>query len=127
MCGLNFPFLAQFAVCPIHGEPTKVYEEAEPSENWMPRFEALKKRAEEDGLVIERAYPLAHEVAVIEEGEQLFLDQRDLQRAGTRLSRMKDDQFYLIELDDGWVYETQGFDFPNRRWWVERVAEVSDA
>lgn len=127
MCGINFPVVLQFAVCPIHDEPTTLRENTDPDEHWKERFDYLLKKAEADGLLAARVFPLARGVSVIEEDGRLFVDQSELHRAGTRLSRMQPDQFHLFELEDGWVYETQGWDEPRRRWWVDRVVEVSDA
>jgi hypothetical protein len=117
-------------VCPIHGEPTEFFGGNEPDEDWRPnleRLERLMKQVEEE-TALHAPLPRVEGVSVIEDNGRLFVSQTALQRAGLRLSRMMPDQFYLFALDDGFVYETQGWDNPRRRWWVERVApEVTSA
>lgn len=112
--------IQQFVTCPIHDEPTEVRQGVEPDENWQARLASLKKLFEES----HRPFPVVHDVAAVEERGQFFVAQSDLHRAGTRLSSIGEG-FYLFELDDGWVYETQGWDESRRRWWVERVVEAA--
>lgn len=121
-CGIRYPSLEQFRVCPIHNEQTEFISE-EPDADWRPSFERLLKKQEREAAV-NADIPRVEGVPVVEENGRMFVSQMALQNAGLRLSRMMPDQFYLFELDDGWVYETQGWDNPRRRWWVERVAEV---
>jgi len=112
-------------VCPIHGEPTEFFGGNEPDEDWRPNFERLMKQQERDAA-IKAALPHVAGVSVVEDNGRLFVSQTALQRAGLRLSRMMPDQFYLFALDDGFVYETQGWDNPRRRWWVERVTNEKE-
>lgn len=101
----------------------------EPDEQWKARFERMVQvvTAQE---AITRPIPFITGVQVIEylgpSGKLFFVDQTDLVKAGAIFSRMQlgPDQWYLFELEDGWIYETQGFDESRRRWWVERVARA---
>jgi hypothetical protein len=123
LCGVNYPSVNQFYVCPIHDEKTQILKDTEPDEDWKHSFELRQKWAEtEEGL--RQLVPRVNGVSATEVDGQLWVENIDLQHAGLRLSRMMPDQFYLFELDDGWIYETQGFDDPRRRWWVERVIEA---
>lgn len=61
-------------------------------------------------------------MALIEDAGLLFVNQADLIRAGMLRSHLGQ-SFHLFELD-GAVYETQGWDEPRRRWWVERVSDA---
>jgi hypothetical protein len=119
--------MIQFATCPIHDEPTDYVTNADPSPDWKEHMERLvqsRERADE----LSAAIPLARGVtARIDDNNLIWVDQGDLGRAGVRLSRMVPDQFHLFELEDGWVYETQGWDMPRRRWWVERVIRSEGA
>ena len=124
LCGINYPMVDQFKVCPIHNEETDFRKDASPDANWKDQFAAAQSRAKKDSELSDRVIPLVHGVEVIADCGQLFVDQNALMHAGLRLSRMMNVQFYLFELDDGWIYETQGFDEPRRRWWVEKVAEA---
>lgn len=124
LCGISFPNLQTFIVCPIHEENTQLAHNVEPDEDWQAQFERRKKQADRDSEVNDRIFPFVRGVPVIEEDGRYFVDQTALQLAGVRLSRMQPDQFYLFELEDGWIYETQGWDDSNRRWWVERVVEA---
>lgn len=136
LCGVNYPWLAQFSRCPIHDEDTTTVE-GEADEDWKQAFELRQKWANESEE-LRRHIPLVRGVAVQEETlvneiedvvvtmTTLFVDQTELQRGGLRLSRMQPDQFYLFQLEDGWIYETQGWDNPRRRWWVERVIESEE-
>lgn len=119
LCGINYPAIAQFQTCPIHDEPTTLAQNVEPDSNWKDAFARLQKQIEA-AAELQRPIPLVRGVSVVEEGGLLFVSQPELWRAGARLSRFGAG-FYLFELEDGWVYETQGFDDPRRRWWVERV------
>jgi hypothetical protein len=123
-CGISYPNIAQFSTCPIHGESTTYASNIEPDEDWQANFERLSKQASTDAEKFDRVFPLIRGVPVIEEDGRYFVDQTALQLEGVRFSRMMPDQFYLFELDDGWIYETQGFDEPRRRWWVERVVRA---
>lgn len=131
-CGINYPVIEQFRICPIHEEPTSLMQD-EPDEHWKVRFERMVEvvNAQE---AIARPIPLVKGVQVIEVlgfepfNEKLyFVDQTDLVKAGVIFSRMQpaEKQWYLFELEDGWIYETQGFDESRRRWWVERVARAN--
>lgn len=112
-------------VCPIHDEPTEYYGSHEPDEDWRAHLDRMQKQQEREAA-IKAALPHVNGVPVIEDNGRLFVSQEALQRAGLRLSRMMPDQFYLLQLDDGWVYETQGWDNPRRRWWVERVSPANE-
>lgn len=121
-CGISYPVIQQFEKCPIHETGTHYQASTEPDEDWQAQYERLAKQAARDAEVA-GVYPLVRGVSVVEEDGRYFIDNATLHRAGVRFSRMQPDQFYLFELEDGWIYETQGFDDPRRRWWVERVAE----
>jgi hypothetical protein len=118
--------IEQFRECPIHNEATQLLHQSDPDDDWQANFERLSKQAK-SATDIQRTIPLIHDVEVIEEHGVLFVSQPALQQAGVRFSTMQPDQFYLFELEDGWIYETQGFHDGGRRWWVERVMEVEPA
>lgn len=133
-CGINYPVIEQFRICPIHEEATSLLSNDEPDEHWKARFESMVRVVNQMDEVT-RTIPLARGVQVVIEAfglpDQLqtmyFVDQTDLVKAGLMLSRMQpaEKQWYLFELEDGWIYETQGFDESRRRWWVERVARAN--
>lgn len=125
-CNINYPSLVQFQTCPIHGERTDMKPNRDADDDWQVQVERAQRKHDKHRDLAERTIPLVHDVSVIEEGGLFFVNQEALQRAGLRLSRMMPNQFYLFELDDGWIYETQGWDEPRRRWWVEPVAEAPD-
>lgn len=132
LCGISYPAIAQFVTCPIHGEPTDLAQNIEPDPNWKEAFQSAKSRAEKDAALNDRPFPLIPGVQVFEsaymvENKLLYVRQEDIYRAGARLSSVGLDQFYLFELEDGWVYETQGWDDAQRRWWVERVIPADAA
>lgn len=122
LCGISYPAKPQFKTCPIHDEPTDRFDNVEPDPDWQEKgkrvYEHAMRQAELRGPI-----PLARGVAVVEECGRLFVQQGDLWRSGVVISWMQPTQFYLFELEDGWIYETQGWDEPRRRWWVERLAE----
>lgn len=124
LCGISYPAITQFETCPIHEERTTYLNTAEPDEDWQRSYERVAKLAQQSAEISDRPYPFARGVTAVEEDGLLFVDQSEMQRAGVRLSRMQPDQAYLFELEDGWVYETQGWHESRRRWWVERVAEA---
>jgi hypothetical protein len=131
LCGINFPTITQFITCPLHEEPNSLHSDIEPDEDWKVNFERLVKytKGTQD---IRKSIPLVHDAAVTTVDGRLHVAQGDLQRGGLRLwtGPSGDDfdaQFHLFELDDGWVYETQGYDESRRQWWVERVIEVMPA
>lgn len=117
LCGVSYPDMAQFAKCPLHGEDTSRITR-EPDPDWKEVLERLKAQADR-AEEISRPVPLVHGIEPYTEHGLLWLDQGTLMDARLRLSRFR--SFHLFELDDGFVYETQGWDEPNRRWWVERV------
>jgi hypothetical protein len=121
-CGINYPYTKQFEVCPIHEEPCQVKNIRDPDENWKEAFSMLLDVMQRSASLTS-PIPYVSGVKVIEEDGLFFIDQQQLVRAGLILSRTQNDQFYLLRLADGWIYETQGFDDPRRRWWVERVME----
>lgn len=129
-CGINYPVIEQFRICPIHEEATSLLNNDEPDEHWKARFESMVRVVNQMDEVT-RTIPLARGVQTIERhtplGTFYFVDQTDLVKAGLMLSRMQpaEKQWYLFELEDGWIYETQGFDESRRRWWVERVARAN--
>ena len=128
LCGIHFPAIAQFMECPVHEEATTWLGNVEPDENWKEAFEAVQTRADAVNDV-KRPLPLVHGVEPYDYGGKLFIRQMELQRAGLRLSHFHPDQFYLFELDDGVIYETQGWSDALRSWWIEPVPltiEVSD-
>jgi hypothetical protein len=114
LCGISYPAIAQFATCPIHQEATQLAQNIEPDEDWQQQFERAKRRADADAAVRE-PLPQVFDVAAYEEHGQLWVDQGDLIRAGLRLARTRDDHVFQLEDD---IYETLGWDEPNRRWWV---------
>jgi hypothetical protein len=126
LCGISYPSIPQFDECPIHGVPTERRANDDPDPNWKENFERLKKLVDREQDIVARPIPLVRGVEIVEENGHLFVPQQELWNAGLRLSRLQPDQFYLFEMEDGWIYETQGFDDPRRRWWVERVVEVQD-
>lgn len=125
LCGISYPTLPQFSVCPIHDEPTDFISNVDPDEDWKSSMERRVKQAEKDAA-LKRVIPLVPGVKVIEDKGLLWVDQTEMQLAGARLSRMVSNTFHLFELEDGWVYETQGWDEPRRRWWVERVIRSAE-
>lgn len=120
LCGISYPTMPQFSTCPVHEEPTDYLSNVDPDPDWQASMERLAKQATKDAA-LKRVVPLVPDVKVVEDGGLLWVDQTEMHRAGARLSHMVPDQFHLFELEDGWVYETQGWDEPRRRWWVERV------
>lgn len=119
LCGVNYPHIEQFVRCPLHDEETTPIN-ASPDANWKERLAALKKQVDA-AAEISRPIPLVHNVEPYIDHELLWLDHNTLFDAGLRLPRGS--SFRLLELDDGFIYETQGWDEPGRRWWVERVVE----
>lgn len=117
LCDINYPAIAQFETCPVHDEPTELHTSLTPTTGWQDRMKALKSKVEEAA----RPIPRAAGVTAICDGGLLWVTQEALYRAGVRISSVGP-SFRLFELDDGWVYETQGWDESHRRWWVERVA-----
>jgi hypothetical protein len=126
-CGISYPNISQFTTCPIHDELTSYLGNSDADEDWQVNYERLSKQAVRAAEVNERVFPLIRGVSVVEEDGRYFVDNAKLHQAGVRFSRMQPDQFYLFELEDGWIYETQGFDDPRRRWWVDRVAPAEDS
>jgi len=122
LCGINYPNIPQFYKCPIHDEATQWFANVEPDKDWQGNHERLDKQIKFSTENHDRAFPIVRGVVAVEEDGRYFVDQTEMQRAGVRLSRMQPDQFYLFELEDGWVYETQGWAESRRMWWVERVA-----
>lgn len=116
-CGLDYPAIAQFETCPIHDEPTDLLANASPSPDWQKRFEKLKVAQDE----AERPIPRVKGVEAFEQHGLTWVYGADLFRAGMRLPHTTASDFKLFELDDGCVYETQGWDDPRRRWWIEKV------
>lgn len=108
--------MPQFVNCPIHQEPTTPGQ-GEPDADWKERFAELRAKFDD----AERVIPVAHNVEAYEEHDRLWVDHNDLYRAGLRQINRMGPSFVLFELDDGQVYETQGWDEPGRRWWVEVV------
>lgn len=121
LCGINYPNITEFSTCPLHGEET-AYVKAEPDANWkeaLARIKAQLDKADE----LARPVPLVHTVEPYVEHGLLWLDHGTLMQAGFHINRIGP-SFRLFELDDGFIYETQGWDEPGRRWWVERVVEA---
>jgi hypothetical protein len=124
LCGISYPTMSSFQTCPIHGDETQYLQNADPSPDWKKQMERLVAQMERANELGQRV-PLARGVETFYDPvtgpNVLFVDQGELGRAGVRLSRMQPDQFHLFQLEDGWIYETQGWDDSHRRWWVERV------
>lgn len=129
-CGINYPVIEQFRMCPIHEEATSLLNNDDPDEHWKARFESMVRVVNQMDEVT-RPIPFARGVQAIEvlgpNGKLYFVDQSDLVKINVIFSRMQpaEKQWYLFELEDGWIYETQGFDESRRRWWVERVARAN--
>lgn len=122
LCGVSYPKVQQFAVCPLHGEETSLVK-ADPDPDWKEQLTRLKAQADK-AAEIARPVPRVQGVEPYTEHGLLWVDQRMLMDAGFRISRIAS-SFRLFELEDGFVYETQGWDEPNRRWWVERVLDAA--
>ena len=115
-CDVNYPAVAQFQTCPIHNEETDLLQNANHSPDWKEKLAALQV-AKADS---ERPIRLVRGVAAYEDGGILWVNQEELYRAGARINS-RGPSFALFELEDGCVYETQGWHESGRRWWVEQM------
>lgn len=121
LCGVNYPRMSQFQPCPLHGEETAEVK-AEPDADWKEQLARLKAQLDK-AQELARPIPLVHGVEPFAEHGLLWITQEAMYTAGLRINHVGP-SFRLFELDDGFVYETQGWDEPGRRWWVERVLDA---
>lgn len=124
LCGISYPVLPQFTVCPIHDEETAAVKNIDPDPDWMAQFERLQRQVEKSNELT-RVIPLIRGVEPHEEAGLLWVTSDSLYRSGAKFNSAFGG-FYLFELEDGWVYETQGWDEPRRRWWIERVTRSAE-
>lgn len=122
LCGIDYPPVRDFLVCPIHQEETTPNPGHEPDADWRERAQRLYQQLKGLEKQEYRPYPAVQDVRVHDESGVLFVYQTDLIHAGLRIP-VSAPSFQLFELD-GAVYETQGWDNPRRRWWIDLVAEA---
>jgi hypothetical protein len=112
LCGISYPAMNQFTVCPVHEEATQ-WIEKDPDEDWKPTMDRLLQRMEQS-KELTRVIPLVRGIEPYTENGLLWINQTALFQAGGRFNSAWPD-FHLFELEDGWVYETQGWDDSRRR------------
>ena len=122
LCGVSYPRMSQFLTCPLHGEETMQVRD-DPDPDWKEQLARLKAQADK-AEELSRTIPLLHGIEPYTEHGLLWVTQEAMYKAGFRISHISP-SFRLFELDDGFVYETQGWDEPGRRWWVERVLDAA--
>lgn len=121
LCGIGYPDQWGFRVCPLHEEETWVDNKSDPDPDWKQRAERLALQMKRDAEVAESIPAL--DVRVIHADGQLWIDSRDVIRAGVRY-RLEPDTLVRVGAQH---FEIQAYSASRRAYLVEPFSmELTD-
>lgn len=121
LCGIGYPDEWGFRKCLIHEEDTWLDNKSEPDPDWKQRAERIVANMRRDAEVTESIPTL--EVRVIHADGQLWIDSRDVIRAGIRY-RLEPDTLVRVGAQH---FEIQAYSASRRAYLVEPFSmELTD-
>ncbi|HEY5989274.1 MAG TPA: hypothetical protein VIV12_23275 [Streptosporangiaceae bacterium] len=118
VCNINYPNSNDHAVCHNCGEDTK-FMIVPVHEDWVDRARRVKAVIDDRTKVDDTPLPaISARLQIVSENGKFFVTQTALINAGLHIQSHR---AMVLFIANGIVWETQGWDEPNRRWLIEPV------